>query len=207
MEIVTERQDRVLRIQINRPQKKNAITAAMYQAMAEALGELERDPEACASGCIHGSAGMFTAGNDLGDFMVNPPADENAPVFQFLLGAEQREQAPGGGGHRARGGRGHHPAASLRSGLRRRERAVPPALCAAGPLSRSGVELPAARHRRLPAGRGEAAARRAVRRGRGARHGLRQPGAPRRPAARARAGAGRQARRACRPPRSPRPRR
>lgn len=83
MEIVTDKQDRVVRIQINRPEKKNAITAAMYQAMAQALVDLEADGEARV-GLIHGSAGMFTAGNDLGDFLVNPPADENAPVFQFL---------------------------------------------------------------------------------------------------------------------------
>ena len=84
MEIVTDRQDRVLRIQINRPQKKNAITAAMYQALAQALGELEGD-EGVRVGLIHGSAGIFTAGNDLGDFLVNPPTDESAPVYQFLL--------------------------------------------------------------------------------------------------------------------------
>jgi enoyl-CoA hydratase/carnithine racemase len=84
MDIVTEQRDGVLGIQINRPQKKNAITAAMYQAMADALGELERDA-GLRVGLIHGVSGMFTAGNDLGDFMVNPPTDEKAPVFQFLL--------------------------------------------------------------------------------------------------------------------------
>ena len=83
MDIVTEKLERVLRIEINRPQKKNAITAAMYQTMADALTEAERDDGARAV-LIHGSSGMFTAGNDLGDFMVNPPADETAPVFQFL---------------------------------------------------------------------------------------------------------------------------
>jgi enoyl-CoA hydratase/carnithine racemase len=83
MEIVTEKQDRVLSIQINRPEKKNALTAAMYQALAQALGELERD-DGLRVGFLHGSSGIFTAGNDLGDFLVNPPTDESAPVFQFL---------------------------------------------------------------------------------------------------------------------------
>ena len=83
MDIVTEKLERVLRIEINRPQKKNAITAAMYQTMADALTEAERD-DGVRAVLIHGSSGMFTAGNDLGDFMVNPPADETAPVFQFL---------------------------------------------------------------------------------------------------------------------------
>ena len=85
MEIVTEQQDGVLRIQINRPQKKNAITAAMYQALADALAELEREG-GLRVGLLHGVPGVFTAGNDLGDFLVNPPSDESAPVFQFLLG-------------------------------------------------------------------------------------------------------------------------
>jgi enoyl-CoA hydratase/carnithine racemase len=84
MEILIEKQAGVLRIEISRPEKKNAITAAMYQAMASALADGEADPEVRAF-LIHGSPAIFTAGNDLGDFMVNPPADENAPVFQFLL--------------------------------------------------------------------------------------------------------------------------
>jgi enoyl-CoA hydratase/carnithine racemase len=84
MEIVTEKQAGVLRIEISRPEKKNAITAAMYQVMARALLEGEDDPQVRVA-LIHGSAGIFTAGNDLGDFMVSPPSDESAPVFQFLL--------------------------------------------------------------------------------------------------------------------------
>lgn len=83
MDIVIEKLERVVRIEINRPQKKNAITAAMYQAMADALADAERD-DGVRAVLIHGGAGVFTAGNDLGDFMVNPPADETAPVFQFL---------------------------------------------------------------------------------------------------------------------------
>ena len=84
MEILTEKEGGVLRIEISRPEKKNAITAAMYQVMARALADGDADPQVRVS-LIHGSPGIFTAGNDLGDFMVNPPADENAPVFQFLL--------------------------------------------------------------------------------------------------------------------------
>jgi enoyl-CoA hydratase/carnithine racemase len=83
MDIVTEKLERVLRIEINRPQKRNALTAAMYKTMADALVEAERDAGLRAV-LIHGSSGMFTGGNDVGDFLVNPP-DENAPVFQFLL--------------------------------------------------------------------------------------------------------------------------
>jgi enoyl-CoA hydratase/carnithine racemase len=85
MEINIEKRDGLLRIEIDRPQKKNAITADMYRVMAEALAQAEREADVKVV-LIHGSPGVFTAGNDLGDFMVNPPADESAPVFQFLLG-------------------------------------------------------------------------------------------------------------------------
>ena len=85
MEIVTEKTAGILRIEIDRPQKKNAITAAMYGTMAEALAQAERDADVKVV-LLHGSPTVFTAGNDLGDFMVNPPADENAPVIQFLRG-------------------------------------------------------------------------------------------------------------------------
>jgi enoyl-CoA hydratase/carnithine racemase len=84
MDIETERQEQVLRIEINRPQKKNALTAVMYQALTDALNSVERDA-GLRVGVIHGSPGVFTAGNDLGDFLVNPVLDETAPVFKFLL--------------------------------------------------------------------------------------------------------------------------
>ena len=44
MEILTEKEGGVLRIEISRPEKKNAITAAMYQVMARALADGEADP-------------------------------------------------------------------------------------------------------------------------------------------------------------------
>ncbi|HVE88870.1 MAG TPA: enoyl-CoA hydratase [Burkholderiaceae bacterium] len=73
----------VARIEIARPEKKNAITAAMYQSMAESLSAAHDDP-AARSILICGHKDIFTAGNDLEDFMKNPPADMNAPVFQFM---------------------------------------------------------------------------------------------------------------------------
>jgi enoyl-CoA hydratase/carnithine racemase len=73
----------VARVQITRPEKKNAITAAMYQAMADALAAANDDSTARAI-LIYGQKDVFTAGNDLEDFMKNPPADMNAPVFQFM---------------------------------------------------------------------------------------------------------------------------
>jgi enoyl-CoA hydratase/carnithine racemase len=73
----------VTRIAIARPEKKNAITVAMYQAMADAIGAAHDDGTVRAI-LIHGEKDVFTAGNDLEDFMKNPPAGMDAPVFQFM---------------------------------------------------------------------------------------------------------------------------
>jgi enoyl-CoA hydratase/carnithine racemase len=73
----------VARIAIARPEKKNAITVAMYQAMADAIGAAH-DDGAVRAILIHGEPDIFTAGNDLEDFMKNPPAGMDAPVFQFM---------------------------------------------------------------------------------------------------------------------------
>jgi len=73
----------VARIGIARPEKKNAITVAMYQAMADAIGAAHDDGSVRAI-LIHGEPDVFTAGNDLEDFMKNPPAGMDAPVFQFM---------------------------------------------------------------------------------------------------------------------------
>src|SRR5262245_3752067 len=72
-----------MNIRVNQPDKKNAFTAAMYEGMAAALAEAERDSSVRV--VLFSAAGdVFTAGNDLGDFMSSPPTDENSPVFRFL---------------------------------------------------------------------------------------------------------------------------
>ena len=81
--ILTEYEGGVLRIQFNRAEKKNAITAAMYQALAHALRHAERE-SAVRVALIHGAPEVFTAGNDLQDFLASPPLSTDAPVFQFL---------------------------------------------------------------------------------------------------------------------------
>ena len=81
--IVTECRNNVLRIGFNRAERKNAITAAMYQALADALGAAGAD-RGVRVVLIHGSAEVFTAGNDLHDFLADPPRDASSPVFQFL---------------------------------------------------------------------------------------------------------------------------
>lgn len=73
----------VLTLTIDRPEKKNALTRALYTALAEALDGAAAD-DAVRAVVVAGSGGAFTAGNDLGDFLEDPPLTEDAPVFRFL---------------------------------------------------------------------------------------------------------------------------
>lgn len=66
-----------------RPDKKNAITADMYARMAEGLARAADDPVVRVVLFV-GSPTCFTAGNDLQDFLANPPAGEDSAVFRFL---------------------------------------------------------------------------------------------------------------------------
>ena len=78
-------------IEIARPEKKNAITGAMYLAMAEALVLANADP-AVRAVLIGGQPGIFTSGNDLEDFMQRPPSSEETPSRVFmkaLMGCEK----------------------------------------------------------------------------------------------------------------------
>ena len=75
--------DRVLTLQLNRPEKKNALTVAMYQSLADHLAAAEVDP-AVRVVVIRGTDDCFTAGNDLMDFMQNPPTGDDSSVGQFL---------------------------------------------------------------------------------------------------------------------------
>jgi enoyl-CoA hydratase/carnithine racemase len=75
--------DGVAQIGINRPEKKNALTTAMYAGLVEAFERAEAD-KAVRVALIHGTNECFTAGNDLQDFMNAPPKDDSSPVIRFL---------------------------------------------------------------------------------------------------------------------------
>ncbi|CAN7666357.1 enoyl-CoA hydratase-related protein [Pseudomonas sp. LjRoot277] len=79
-----ERERGLLILRLNRPDKKNALTRAMYSHLAEALKLADTDPEINAV-LITGSAECFTAGNDIADFIQQPPSNLDSPVFQFML--------------------------------------------------------------------------------------------------------------------------
>jgi enoyl-CoA hydratase/carnithine racemase len=81
----------ILSIQLNRPEKKNAMTAAMYTALTEALEQAQRDVTVRVV-LLSGVNGCFTSGNDLADFLENPPTDQDSPVFRFLRALSQAEK-------------------------------------------------------------------------------------------------------------------
>ncbi len=78
----------VATIEIARPEKKNALTVEMYQAMADAI-TAARDDKAVRAVLITGQPGIFTSGNDLEDFMKRRPGEGSdamdSPVFRFML--------------------------------------------------------------------------------------------------------------------------
>jgi len=82
-EILTERSGSVLRVQFNRPAKKNAISSAMYVTLAEILETAGKD-DATRVVLIHGAGDSFTAGNDLEDFVKNPPGPGESPQMRLF---------------------------------------------------------------------------------------------------------------------------
>ena len=87
MSIKTATLNGVATIEIARPEKKNALTVAMYQAMTDALKAAQADP-AVRAVLITGQPGVFTSGNDIEDFMTRAPGQGSdamdSPVFQFM---------------------------------------------------------------------------------------------------------------------------
>lgn len=75
----------VLTITLNRPERKNSITRAMYTAMADALAGADSDP-AIKVVVVQGHETIFSAGNDIGDFLSRPPAGGESPAARFLQG-------------------------------------------------------------------------------------------------------------------------
>jgi enoyl-CoA hydratase/carnithine racemase len=82
-DILTHVEAGVMTLTFNRLARKNSITATMYAAMADALAQAQADATVRVV-VIQGDESVFSAGNDLGDFLNQPPAGEDAPVFRFL---------------------------------------------------------------------------------------------------------------------------
>ncbi len=88
--ILLETQSRVLTIRINRPEKKNALTLALYSAMTAALRQGEAD-NAVRTILLTGTGDCFTAGNDLVDFAGAAPGEPSVAIaFLQTLSAAQK---------------------------------------------------------------------------------------------------------------------
>ncbi len=85
-DLLTHTADGVQTLTINRLDKKNSFTQAMYGAMADALEQAANNPSIHVT-VIQGDITVFSAGNDISDFLQRKPTpQEEAPVFQFLRG-------------------------------------------------------------------------------------------------------------------------
>jgi len=83
-EIVTDRSGSVLRVQLNRPAKKNAMTFNMYTMLADLLNNAAKD-DAIRVVVLHGAGDSFSAGNDLQDFLhASFPMDGNSPQGRYI---------------------------------------------------------------------------------------------------------------------------
>jgi enoyl-CoA hydratase/carnithine racemase len=82
-DIVTARSGSILRVQLNRPTKKNAMTSAMYDTIADLLNAAAKDDDIRVV-LWHGAGDSFCAGNDLDDFLKNPPGPEDSPQSRLI---------------------------------------------------------------------------------------------------------------------------
>ena len=82
-EILTERSGSVLRVQLNRPAKRNAMTSSMYVTLADIFNTAAKDEQTRVV-LWHGAGDSFCAGNDVEDFLKNPPGPGESPQAQLM---------------------------------------------------------------------------------------------------------------------------
>src|SRR4030088_254426 len=82
-EIITERSEGILRVELNRPKKRNAMTSSMYVTLADVFNEAAKD-ERTRVVLWHGAGDSFCAGNDLEDFLKNPPGPGEFPQARLM---------------------------------------------------------------------------------------------------------------------------
>jgi enoyl-CoA hydratase/carnithine racemase len=82
-EIITEQSGSVLRVELNRPGKKNAMTSSMYVTLANVFTDAAKD-EHTRVVLWHGAGDSFCAGNDIEDFLKNPPGPGESPQAQLM---------------------------------------------------------------------------------------------------------------------------
>jgi enoyl-CoA hydratase/carnithine racemase len=82
-EIITDRSESILRIELNRPEKKNAMTARMYVALADILNQAAKEEDTRVV-LWYGAGDSFCAGNDVEDFLKNPPGPGESPQARLM---------------------------------------------------------------------------------------------------------------------------
>ncbi|HEY1944960.1 MAG TPA: enoyl-CoA hydratase [Roseiarcus sp.] len=82
-DIVTENSEGVLRIELNRPAKRNAMTSSMYGTLADIFADAARDDHTRVA-LWHGAGDSFCAGNDIEDFLNNPPGPGDSPQARLM---------------------------------------------------------------------------------------------------------------------------
>src|SRR5207247_7551151 len=83
IDILTECSGNTLRIQLNRPAKKNAMTSAMYITLADIFNAAAKDDQIRVV-LWHGAGDSFSAGNDIQDFLKNPPGSGKSPQARLI---------------------------------------------------------------------------------------------------------------------------
>src|ERR1700723_1610619 len=82
-DIITEHSGSILRVQLNRPAKRNAMTSAMYLSLASIFNEAANDENTRVI-LWHGAGDSFCAGNDIEDFLKNPPGPGESPQAALM---------------------------------------------------------------------------------------------------------------------------
>ena len=110
--VVITRTNGVLEMRLNRPEKKNALTRAMYDAMADAFAQVDADPTLRVA-LLTGTGDTFASGNDIKDFQARASGNREGSAVALSDGALNVEEAVD------------------RRGERRREASAPPCSCTA----------------------------------------------------------------------------
>jgi enoyl-CoA hydratase/carnithine racemase len=82
-EIIAERSGSILRVELNRPSKRNAMTSSMYVTLADILNDAAKDDRTRVV-LWHGAGDSFCAGNDVEDFLKNPPGPGESPQARLM---------------------------------------------------------------------------------------------------------------------------
>jgi len=82
-DILTECSEGILRVELNRPEKLNAMTSSMYAKLADVFNDAARD-ERIRVVLWHGAGNAFSAGNDVKDFLENPPGAGESPQARLM---------------------------------------------------------------------------------------------------------------------------